>query len=291
MLHLADRGMVTLTDNGGSWTVTNVLAPEKWAAIDPVATAVADAPSAYARRAAASRQRPPSRRARPCAGDHGAESAVRSWSGPGSLAHRLDGLVGRLGIVLSLLAALVIGLVAPLVLALPFAVFAVLRAALFAMGCRAAVRIARESWMKAAGFRKFLSTPSSEDQFDFAARGDLWIAYVPYAVAFGCADAWPRIFPRVGRPQTADADLVPGAQLLRGLDVLVVRRVRRLRLRRRLLGRRLHRGALEQQQRGRGRRLQRRRRRGRRVVVTRRVRARTRAEEREHARAGLHHPW
>ena len=35
-----------------------------------------------------------------------------------------------------------------------------------------------------------LSTPSSEQRFDFAARKDLFISYLPFAVAFGCADAW-----------------------------------------------------------------------------------------------------
>jgi uncharacterized membrane protein len=35
-----------------------------------------------------------------------------------------------------------------------------------------------------------LSTPSAEDRFDFSARRDLYLAYIPYAVAFGCADAW-----------------------------------------------------------------------------------------------------
>ena len=191
VLHLADRGMVTLTDNGGSWTVTNIPAPEKWAAIDPVATAVADAlgvrtPGGSFTAAATEPAGATVRRAITAL-----ESAVRSWSDQGLW--RTDSMVwwGRLGVVLSLLAALVIGLVAPLVLALPFAVFAVCAAALFATGMsRRRTYLARESWMKAAGFRKFLSTPSSEDRFDFAARGDLWIAYVPYAVGFGCADAW-----------------------------------------------------------------------------------------------------
>ena len=48
----------------------------------------------------------------------------------------------------------------------------------------------RELWSRAAGFRRLLATPSSEDRFDYAARQDLYIAYIPYAVAFGVADKW-----------------------------------------------------------------------------------------------------
>ncbi len=191
VLHLADRGMVSLTDNGGSWTVTNIPAPEKWAAIDPVATAVADALGVRTPGGSftAAATEPSGAKVRVTI--TALERAVREWSEQGLW--QTDPMVwwGRLGVVLSLVCAGILGLIGPLVLGLPFAVFAVCAAALFATGMsRRRTYLARESWMKAAGFHKFLSTPSSEDRFDFAARGDLWIAYVPYAVAFGCADTW-----------------------------------------------------------------------------------------------------
>ena len=191
VLHLADRGVVTLTDNGGSWTVTSVVAPEKWAAIDPVGTAVADTLGVRTPGGSftAAATEPAGAKVRQAIS--ALEGAVRGWSDRGLW--QSDPMVwwGRLGVALSLVCAGILGLVGPLVLGLPFAVFAVCAAALFANGMsRRRTYLAREYWMKAAGFRKFLSTPSSEDRFDFAARGDLWIAYVPYAVAFGCADAW-----------------------------------------------------------------------------------------------------
>jgi uncharacterized membrane protein len=37
-----------------------------------------------------------------------------------------------------------------------------------------------------------LATPSSVDRFDFSGRRELYTAYIPYAVAFDCADAWAR---------------------------------------------------------------------------------------------------
>ncbi|HET7901145.1 MAG TPA: DUF2207 domain-containing protein [Candidatus Nanopelagicales bacterium] len=191
VLHMAEQGMVTLEDHGGSWTVTYAAAAEKWAAADPVARAVGaglgvDAPGGSFT-ASATEASGATVRTTITALEH----AARSWSDEGLW--RSDPMVwwGRAGVVLSLLAAGILGLVGPMILALPFAVFAVCAAALFATGMsRRRTYLARESWMKAAGFRKFLSTPSSEDRFDFAARGDLWIAYVPYAVGFGCADAW-----------------------------------------------------------------------------------------------------
>ncbi len=48
----------------------------------------------------------------------------------------------------------------------------------------------RQLWSRAGGFERLLATPSSEDRFDFAASKDLFISYIPYAVAFGVADRW-----------------------------------------------------------------------------------------------------
>ena len=54
----------------------------------------------------------------------------------------------------------------------------------------------REMWARSAGFRRLLATSSSEARFDFSARKDLYTAYIPYAVAFGCADAWAEKYRR-----------------------------------------------------------------------------------------------
>jgi hypothetical protein len=50
----------------------------------------------------------------------------------------------------------------------------------------------RDLWSKVGGFHRVLSTPSSVDRFDFSGRKDLYTAYLPWAVAFGCADAWAK---------------------------------------------------------------------------------------------------
>ena len=48
----------------------------------------------------------------------------------------------------------------------------------------------RELWSRIGGFHRVLSTPSSVDRFDFSGRQELYTAYIPWAVALGCADQW-----------------------------------------------------------------------------------------------------
>jgi uncharacterized membrane protein len=49
---------------------------------------------------------------------------------------------------------------------------------------------ARDLWSRVGGFYRILSSDSAQARFDFAARADLYTAYLPWAVAFGCADEW-----------------------------------------------------------------------------------------------------
>jgi len=48
----------------------------------------------------------------------------------------------------------------------------------------------RDLWSRVGGFYRVLSTPSSQNRFDFSGRGDLYTKYIPWAVAFDCADEW-----------------------------------------------------------------------------------------------------
>lgn len=52
----------------------------------------------------------------------------------------------------------------------------------------------RDLWSRVGGFHRILSTPSAEARFDFSGRRDLYTAYIPWAVAFGCADTWAQKF-------------------------------------------------------------------------------------------------
>lgn len=53
-------------------------------------------------------------------------------------------------------------------------------------------RIGRDLWSRVGGFRRILSTPSAVDRFDFSGRKELYTAYLPWAVAFDCADEWAK---------------------------------------------------------------------------------------------------
>ncbi len=50
----------------------------------------------------------------------------------------------------------------------------------------------RDLWSRVGGFRRVLSTSSSVDRFDFSGRKERYTAYLPWAVAFDCADEWAK---------------------------------------------------------------------------------------------------
>jgi hypothetical protein len=50
----------------------------------------------------------------------------------------------------------------------------------------------RDLWSRVGGFKRILSTPSAQDRFDFSGRKELYTAYLPWAVAFDCADEWAK---------------------------------------------------------------------------------------------------
>ncbi|MGV0802298.1 DUF2207 domain-containing protein, partial [Mycolicibacterium elephantis] len=59
----------------------------------------------------------------------------------------------------------------------------------------------RELWSRAGGFHRLLATDSAESRFDFAARRDLYTAYIPFAVAAGAAALWAKKYEAVmGEP-------------------------------------------------------------------------------------------
>jgi uncharacterized membrane protein YgcG len=63
----------------------------------------------------------------------------------------------------------------------------------------------RDLWSRAGGFRRILSTPSAVDRFDFSGRKELYTAYLPWAVAFDCADEWAKKY----RIETGEEPPVP----------------------------------------------------------------------------------
>ena len=77
--------------------------------------------------------------------------------------------------------------------ALPFAAFFLLSIRSWADGVGTRrTEAGRELWSRAGGFHRMLTTDSAETRFDFGARKDLYMAYVPFAVAAGAAALWAK---------------------------------------------------------------------------------------------------
>jgi hypothetical protein len=86
--------------------------------------------------------------------------------------------------------------------ALPFASFFLFSVPAWADGVGTRrTEAGRELWSRAGGFHRMLTTDSAEARFDFGARKDLYMAYVPFAVAAGAAALWAKKYEAsVGQP-------------------------------------------------------------------------------------------
>lgn len=193
VLHAAEQGVVTVEHADREWTLRES-GEKSWQDVDAVTADLATLVDAGARGFTAS---PGSAEA----GEKLQEQLGRFESGTAQWALRerlmVTGPIGGVGGVLVIgayVAALVIGFWNPLgvsLLAIVPGLFAVGGFGLLAPGA-ATLRTAsgRDLWSRVGGFRRVLATPSSKERFDFSGRQDLYTAYVPWAVAFGCADAW-----------------------------------------------------------------------------------------------------
>lgn len=195
LLHMAERGLVRLERPGAdSWIVTGIAEPADWEAQDPVTQEVA-AELGVTRGGTLSVHKSSltAGKALDRARD-GIGPAVKEWAhAAGHVTFAPHELIGRVAWVLAAGAAILgfTGLLWPTMWGLPFAAFALGGVGLLTTGVgRRRTTTGRVLWSQAGGFERLLSTPSAEDRFDFAARRDLFIAYIPYAVAFGVADRW-----------------------------------------------------------------------------------------------------
>jgi uncharacterized membrane protein len=194
LLHAAERGAVRLDRNGDSWAVTRLDNPTGWSFLDPVTSqavglltgpqgsfVTSESDVAAGKQLAAEVER--------------FNAGVPSWA-------RQQGLMASSGLgcagTLPLLAA--VALAGWIVFTDPFGLrVSALVPGFFALGAAellspgAATRrteAGRDLWMRIGGFHRILSTPSAVQRFEFAGRQELYAAYLPWAVAFGCADAW-----------------------------------------------------------------------------------------------------
>jgi uncharacterized membrane protein YgcG len=121
----------------------------------------------------------------------------RRWAEKAGHLSALSGTATRgwLGVI-ALVVAVLWALINPFDMALMAAVpgaFGAFAAMLLASGAGTVrTESGRRLWSEVGGFKRMLSTDSSEARFDFSARKDLYTAYIPWAVAFGVADAWAK---------------------------------------------------------------------------------------------------
>jgi uncharacterized membrane protein YgcG len=202
LLDLAERGLVELVpidpaNADGGWKVTGVGDPQAWATVDPVSRAVARRLGVDMVGGTFLSQK--SATVGKVLLDLNSDLAreARGWGIGSGLLTRTP-VVPFLRILLGLclvVAALLIWF-SPLgitLLALPPAAFVIgVVGVVVTASTTHRTAAGREMWSRAGGFRRLLATQSAETRFDFSARKELYTAFIPYAVALGCAEAWAR---------------------------------------------------------------------------------------------------
>ncbi len=139
------------------------------------------------------------------------DADVKAWArSNGLLEFKALPALGVIGVIGGLVIAAACFFWNPLslsLLGLPFALFAVFAVPVLSPGASTIrTRTGRDAWSRLGGFRRVLATPSSEARFDFSGRKELYTAYIPWAVAFGCAREWAEKY----RVEAQEEPPVPG---------------------------------------------------------------------------------
>lgn len=194
LLHAAEHGAITLTPGEDAWTITDKGGPQGWAGLDPVSTSVAGLLSGPGTSFTAGRK-DVSAGLKLKTAIASFDAAVTQWArGSGFLTRAGIGGFGGTLVLGALIATGAIVIWHPFditFLGLPTAAFFATGLPMMATGASTKRTAAgRELWSRVGGFKRILSTTSAEDRFDFSGRKELYTAYIPWAVAFGCAKEW-----------------------------------------------------------------------------------------------------
>jgi len=193
VLHAAEQGVVSIDRQDRDWSL-RLAGAKSWRDVDPVTAGLSTLIGQGERGFTASPQDVQAGKRLQKQLDS-FESRTSEWALKQKL--MVTGPIGGAGgflVLVSYAAALVLGFWNPFgvsLLAIVPGLFAIGGMGLLAPGS-ATLRTAagRDLWARVGGFRRVLSTPASKERFDFSGREELYTAYVPWAVAFGCADAW-----------------------------------------------------------------------------------------------------
>ena len=199
LFYLADRGLIDMRQvNDKQWNISSKATDwDAWANIDPVSVAVAKALNVQG--PGREFQAKPTAKAGKKLSQAKTDMAeeVQKWAfDSGLMVKRKKELWVRTANAIAFI-LMVFGFFRwgfPTTMwALPFAAFFLFSAASWkdGVGTRR-TETGRELWSRAGGFHRMLTTDSAEARFDFGARKDLYMAYVPFAVAAGAAALWAK---------------------------------------------------------------------------------------------------
>jgi hypothetical protein len=196
LLYQAQQGLTKLTRNGDDWIVEGVGDEAAWSQTDDVTRHVAaslgiDSPGA---RFEADSTISAGKTLQ--AVKTSLSSVTDAWATAAGVQKRSGAeQLGRILVVLAVVAAGALTFMASSssLFVIPFAAFAVGGAGLLVPGVgRRRTLLGRDVWSRAGGFERLLSTDSAKERFDFSGKKELYTAFIPFAVAFNCADTWAR---------------------------------------------------------------------------------------------------
>ena len=194
LMHAAQHGAIDLQRGNDSWTIRDRNGPEGWRGLDQVTSGVAHLLSGPGTAFTASKKSVSAgERLKKEIGMF--EANTKSWAlASGHLTKAGPGGLGGMLALLSFAGAVAIAIWNPvgmtMVGMIPAAFFVGGAPMLKTGASTKRTRSGRELWSRIGGFKRVLSTPSSQDRFDFSGREELYTAYIPWAVAFGVADKW-----------------------------------------------------------------------------------------------------
>ena len=206
LMHQAQQGLTTLTEHAPrNWTITGIAERDAWERTDPITRHVG-ATMGMLDKGTFNADGSVGAGSKLNSVISGIDTVAKDWAfSSGLLEKRPDERRGILLVVLAAILTCVFLFWNPLhmtMLALVPAGYAITGSGLFRTGVGMRRTLSgREAWARAGGFHRLLSTPSAKDRFDFSAHRELYTVYIPYAVAFDCAEEWARKYElTVGEP-------------------------------------------------------------------------------------------
>jgi hypothetical protein len=194
LMYAAEKGAIDLTRADDAWTISDKNGAAGWAGLDPITSGTAHLLGGPGTSfTAGPKDVEAGKRLKTEIADF--KSSTTTWaSASGLMVTSGLGSIGGLVVGACLLAVLATAIWNPFdmtMIGLIPGAFAIAGAGLAAPGSGTKrTKVGRDLWSRAGGFRRILATPSAQDRFDFSGRQEFYTAYIPWAVAFGCADEW-----------------------------------------------------------------------------------------------------